>query len=108
MGLAIAHLRRALSQGERPEVIVGQLAGELRSLLRARALLDSGLDESSAKREFGSGRGYFVVPCARNYRQAELVGALRMLGHVDVAAKTGQGDAGAGLERLMIRLGGRR
>jgi DNA polymerase III delta subunit len=107
MGLAIAHLRRGLSQGERPEVIVGQLAGELRSLLRARALLDSGLDERSAIREFGGGRGYFVVPRARNYRQGELVGALRMLGRIDVAAKTGQGDAGAGLERLLLRLGGR-
>lgn len=101
---AIAELRRSLAQGERPEVLVGQLAGELRSLLRARALLDSGLDESSAIKAFGGGRGYFVVPRARNFRRGELVRALRQLGRVDVAAKTGQGDPAAGLERMLLQL----
>lgn len=104
IGRAIAELRRSLAQGERPEVIVGQLAGELRSLLRARALLDSGLDERAAIREFGGGRGYFVVPRAKNFRRGELVRAIRQLGRVDVASKTGQGDAAAGLERLLLQL----
>ncbi len=101
---AIAELRRSLAQGERPEVLVGQLAGELRSLLRARALLDSGLDESAAIKAFGGGRGYFVVPRARNFRRGELVRALRQLGRVDVAAKTGRGDPAAGLERMLLQL----
>lgn len=101
---AIAELRRALAQGERPEVLVGQLAGELRSLLRARSLLDAGMDEQSAIRAFGGGRGFFVVPRARNFRRGELVRALRQLGRVDVAAKTGQGDPAAGLERMLLQL----
>jgi len=104
IGRAIAELRRSLAQGERPEVLVGQLAGELRSLLRARALLDAGLDESAAIKAFGGGRGYFVVPRARNFRRGELVRALRQLGRVDVAAKTGRGDPAAGLERLLLQL----
>src|SRR6185369_11069409 len=76
IGAAIAELRALLRGGERVEVIVGQLAGELRSLLRARALLDGGLDEEAAKRAFGGGRGYFVVPRARNFRRSEITRAL--------------------------------
>ena len=104
IGRAIAELRRALSRGERGEVLVGQMAGELRSLLRARALLDAGLDEASAIRAFGGGRGYFVVPRARNFRRGELVRALRALGRVDVGIKTGSMDPGAGLERVLLQL----
>lgn len=101
---AIAALRRALAQGERPELLVGQMASELRALLRARALLDSGMDEESAKRAFGGGRGFFVVPRARNYRRAELERALRTLAEVDVAAKTGGGAVPARLERMLLEL----
>jgi len=101
---AIAALRRALAQGERPELLVGQIASELRSLLRARALLDSGMDEESAKRAFGGGRGFFVVPRARNYRRAELERALAALAEVDVAAKTGGGSVPARLERMLLGL----
>lgn len=104
IGRAIAELRRSVAQGERPEMLVGQLAGELRSLLRARALLDSGLPEREAIRAFGGGRGYFVVPRARNFRRGELVRAIRQLGRVDVAAKTGQGDPAIGLERILLQL----
>jgi len=103
IGRALAELRRALALGERPEVLVGQLASELRSLLRARALLDSGLDEQTAIREFGSGRGYYVVPQARRYRTRELVRALTDLSRVDVAAKRGE-DAATGLEALLLQL----
>ncbi|MEW6268012.1 MAG: DNA polymerase III subunit delta, partial [Thermodesulfobacteriota bacterium] len=88
---AVAALRRALGQGDRPELLVGQIASELRALLRARALLDAGLDEDAAKRAFGGGRGFYVVPRARNYRRRELERALRELAEVDIAAKTGAG-----------------
>lgn len=101
---AIAALRRALAQGERPELLVGQIASELRALLRARALLDSGMDEDSAKRAFGGGRGFFVVPRARNYRRAELERALRALAEADVAAKTGGGAVPARLEQMLLGL----
>lgn len=104
IGRAIVELRALLAHGERPEVIVGQLAGELRSLLRARALLDSGLDEEQAKRAFGSGRGYFVVPRARSYRREELEAALRELARIDLAAKTGACSVAARLERWLIGL----
>lgn len=104
IGQAIAALRRALAQGERPELLIGQMASELRALLRARALLDSGLDEESAKRAFGGGRGFYVVPRARNYRRRELEGALRALSAIDVAGKTGAGAVEARLENLLLGL----
>ncbi|MBY0277146.1 DNA polymerase III subunit delta [Candidatus Binatia bacterium] len=100
---AVAALRRALGQGDRPELLVGQIASELRALLRARALLDSGMDEESVKRTLG-GRGFYVVPRARNYRRAELERALRALGEVDVAAKTGGGAVPARLEKVLLDL----
>lgn len=104
VGRAVAELRALLQQGERIEVIVGQVAGELRALLRARALLDSGLDEEGAKRAFGGGRGYFVVPGARNYRRSELEGALRGLRGVDLAAKSGHASPEGRLERVLLGL----
>jgi DNA polymerase III delta subunit len=103
VGHAIAALRGAFQQGDRPEMLVGQIASELRVLLRARALLDSGMDEESAKRALG-GRGFFVVPRARNYRRAELERALRALAEVDVAAKTGGSAVHARLERVLLDL----
>lgn len=101
---AIAALRRALARGERPELLVGQIASELRALLRARALLDSGLDEEAAKRAFGGGRGFYVVPRARHWRRRELERALCELSEVDVAAKTGAGAAAARLEAVLLKL----
>lgn len=101
---AIAACRTAIGAGERPEVLVGQLASELRALLRARSLLDAGLSEEDAKRAFGGGRGFFVVPRARNYRGAELVRALRELAAIDIAGKTGTADVPSRLERLLLRL----
>ena len=100
---AIAALRTALNGGDRPELLVGQIASELRALLRARALLDSGMDEESVKRTLG-GRGFYVVPRARNYRRTELTRALRALAEVDVAAKTGGGGVPARLEKVLLDL----
>jgi DNA polymerase-3 subunit delta len=100
---AIAALRAAFQQGDRPELLVGQIASELRALLRARALLDSGMDEESTKRALG-GRGFFIVPRARNYRRPELERALRALAEVDVAAKTGGGAVPARLEKVLLDL----
>lgn len=104
IGHAVAALRRALGQGERPELLVGQIASELRALLRARALLDSGMDEESAKRAFGGGRGFYVVPRARRYHRAELERALRGLAEADVAAKTGGGAVSARIEHVLLGL----
>lgn len=104
MDRAIAASRTAVGAGERPEVIVGQLAGELRALLRARTLLDSGLSEEEAMLAFGSGRGYFVVPRAGNYRASELRGALADLARIDVLAKTGAGATISRIENLLLRL----
>lgn len=101
---AIAALRRSLGQGDRPELIVGQIASELRTLLRARSLLDSGMDEESVKRALGGGRAFYVVPRARNYRRAELMRALRALAEVDVAAKTGGVGVPARLEKVLLDL----
>lgn len=104
IGRAIAACRTAIAAGERPEILVGQIASELRALLRARSLLDSGLSEDDAKRAFGGGRGYYVVPRARNYRRGELTRALRDLAEIDVAGKTGAADVPARIERLLLGL----
>jgi DNA polymerase III delta subunit len=101
---AVAALRRALAQGERPELLVGQIASELRALLRARAMLDAGMDEESAKRAFGGGRGFYVVPRARNFRRRELERALCELADADVAAKTGGGAVAARIEAVLLGL----
>jgi DNA polymerase III delta subunit len=101
---AIAACRTGIAAGERPEILVGQLASELRARLRARALLDSGLSEEDAKREFGGGRGYYVVPRARNYRGAELTRALRELAEIDIGGKTGTADVPSRIEALLLRL----
>lgn len=101
---AIAELRRAFAQGERAEVLVGQLAGELRSLLRARALLDAGMDEASAIRAFGGGRGFFVVPRARAHRRRDLLRALHALAELDVDSKNGATASAQRLERLLAQL----
>ena len=105
LGRAIAACRSAIAAGERPEILVGQIASELRALLRARSLLDSGLSEDDAKRAFGGGRGYYVVPRARNYRGGELIGALRDLAEIDIAGKTGAADVPARIEHLLLALG---
>lgn len=104
IGRAVVELRSLFAQGERTEMVVGSLAGEMRSLLRARALLDSGLDEESAKRAFGGGRGWFVVPRARNWRRTEIEAALRALSRIDVASKTGAPAIEARLERWLVGL----
>ncbi|MFM8409876.1 MAG: DNA polymerase III subunit delta [Alphaproteobacteria bacterium] len=104
IGRAIVELRSLFAQGERSEMVLGSLAGEMRSLLRARALLDSGLDEEAAKRAFGGGRGWFVVPRARNWRRAEIESALRSLSRIDVASKTGAPAVEARLERWLVGL----
>ena len=104
IGRAIVEMRSLFAQGERPELVVGALAGEVRSLLRARALLDSGLDEEAAKRAFGGGRGWFVVPRARNWHRGELESALRSLSRIDVASKTGAPAVEARLERWLVGL----
>lgn len=104
MDRAVAALRAAFAAGERPEVLVGQLAGEVRALLRARGLLDSGMSEEEAKRAFGGGRGFFVVPRARNYKAAELRRCLVDLAAIDIAGKTGAGEVPARLEGMLVRL----
>jgi len=104
IGRAIVEMRSLFAQGERPEMVVGALAGEVRSLLRARALLDSGLDEESAKRAFGGGRGWFVVPRARNWRRSELEAAMGSLSRIDVASKTGAPAVEARIERWLVGL----
>lgn len=107
MGRALVELRTALAQGVATEVVIGELAGEVRALLRARALLDQGLSEPDAKKAFGSGRGFFVVPKARNYRSAELQKILQELSRIDVRSKRGI-PAVPPLEYLFLTIGQRK
>ena len=107
MGRALVELRQALGQGAAPEVLIGELAGELRALLRARALLDDGLGEAAAKKAFGGGRGFFVVPKAKNYRRGELETIIAELARIDVASKRGV-DPRSAIEALFLQIGQRR
>jgi DNA polymerase III delta subunit len=107
MGRAMVELRRALGQGAPPEVLIGEMAGEFRALLRARSLLDEGMGEAAAKKAFGGGRGFFVVPKAKNYRHLELRAMIQELARIDVGAKRGV-DPKAPLEALFLQIGQRR
>ena len=107
MGRALVELRTALAQGVATEVVIGELAGEVRALLRARALLDQGLSEAEAKKAFGGGRGFFVVPKARNYRAAELEKILHELSRIDVRSKVGIAPVPP-LESLFLSIGQRK
>ena len=107
MGRALVELRTALAQGVATEVVIGELAGEVRALLRARALLDQGLSEAEAKKAFGGGRGFFVVPKARNYRSLELQRILQELSRIDVRSKRGI-PASPPLEYLFLTIGQRK
>ncbi len=104
-GRAVLELRRAAGAGDAPELLLAQIAGEVRALLRARALLDEGLSEPEARRAFGSGRGWFAVPAARHYRRADLEALLLALARVDAGAKVGLGDAIAEIEAALVDLG---
>jgi DNA polymerase-3 subunit delta len=107
---AIVALRESLAQGEEIYMLIGQIAYTLRSLLRAAALLESGLSVDAATRAFGGPGARFAIEAARRYRRSELVRGLFKLGRIDLAAKTGGGNAVALLERLVLSLasGGRR
>ncbi len=107
MGRALVELRTALAQGVATEVVIGELAGEVRALLRARALLDQGLSEADAKKAFGGGRGFFVVPKARNYRGPELEKILHELSRIDVRSKVGIPPVPP-LESLFLSIGQRK
>ncbi|MFP6663810.1 MAG: DNA polymerase III subunit delta [Deltaproteobacteria bacterium] len=107
MGRALVELRRAIGQGAAPEVLIGEMAGEFRALLRARALLDEGMGEAAAKKAFGGGRGFFVVPKAKNYRRRELLVMIQELARIDVRAKRGVAPQ-APIEALFLQIGQRR
>lgn len=107
MGRALVELRQALGQGAAAEVLIGEMAGELRALLRARALLDEGMGEAAAKKAFGGGRGFFVVPKAKNYKRRELELIIGELARIDARSKRGI-DARAPIEALFLQIGQRR
>ncbi len=105
LGRAVLELRRAAGAGDAPELLLGQVAGEVRALLRARSLLDDGMSEPEARRAFGSGRGWFAVPAARHYRREDLERLLLELARIDAGSKVGLGDAIAEMESALVDLG---
>jgi DNA polymerase III delta subunit len=104
IGRAIGILRQGRLQGERIEMAIGLIASQLRSLLKARAMLEKGLSESAAIAALGGYAARYVVAAARNYTVRELTRTIAGLSEVDLAAKTGGGDAIAKLERLLTSL----
>jgi len=104
IGRAIGILRRGRLQGERIEMSIGLIASQLRTLLKARAMLEKGLSEAAAIAALGGYSARYAVAAARNYTVRELTHAIAGLAEVDLAAKTGGGDAIAKLERLLTSL----
>jgi DNA polymerase-3 subunit delta len=105
-------LAQTLDEGTQPIALVGAIAASLKPILAGAELVAQGRRVDEAERAVGLNpyqRRAFQQG-VRAYRARELRGALIRLADLDVAIKTGAGDARARLEEWVIRLclGGRR
>lgn len=107
---ALAHLASLLRQGEHPLRVIALIANHLRTLCRARALLDRGLPPARAEQELrGGGVHPYVV--SRAVRQAGRFGARELedlvvqLHLTDAAIKKGQLRDAPALELFLLGAG---
>lgn len=87
---AIQSLNRLLASGDPPVMIVGQLAGKIRKLLRTRLLLDKGKTEAEIGKILKITHAYSLqCSCreARAYSPAEIRRGLRDLSGLDLKLK---------------------
>jgi DNA polymerase-3 subunit delta len=99
-------LAQTLDEGAQPIALVGALASSLRPVLAGAELVARGQGPEQAARALG------VAPYQRRaflrgvqaYRPRELRRALGRLAEIDVASKTGAGDARALLEEWVLRV----
>lgn len=104
MPVAMGNLRRLLGQGEEPLVIFGALAGQVRRMLRARRIADSGARTVGDALALPSWRAERLSKQARMYREDELVAAMQTLAETDLELKGGDLPPEAALERAVIRI----
>jgi DNA polymerase-3 subunit delta len=99
-------LAHALDEGAQPIALVGALAASLKTILGGAELVARGRSLDDAARTVGLApyqrRGF--ERGVRAYRPRELRRALSALAEIDVAAKTGVGDARALLEAWVLEV----
>lgn len=98
---AVGVYRRLLDEGEEVPGLVGALFAEIRRLLLAREA-DGG--DLARLLEVPPFRAQKIEEASRRFSSAELRRAIDRLADIDVASKTGRGDAQAALERWLIAL----
>lgn len=103
---AVRLLREMTKTGEPEAKIFYQLAGHLRTMLRAKTLHSKGCRELDLARELSVHP--FVAKKAlqqgRNFSPAELAGDLEILLQADVDMKTGMGEGRSLLETVVMRM----
>ncbi len=98
-GRAVHVYRQLLDEGEEVPGLVGALFAEVRRLLLA---LEAGGEDLARLLEVPAFRAQKIAEAARRFSSRELRGAIDRLADIDVASKTGRGDARAALEGWLI------
>jgi DNA polymerase-3 subunit delta len=101
---AMLALRRLLDQGEQPLVILGALTSHVRRMLQARAHVEQGPQAVGEALGLPAWRAKFVHKQTLNYREEELVAAMRALAQTDVELKGGDLPPEAALERAVVQI----
>ncbi|MBA2427644.1 MAG: DNA polymerase III subunit delta [Actinobacteria bacterium] len=104
--VAMTTLRRLLEQGEEPLVLFGALTGQVRRMLRARAVADGGARAVADAIGMPGWRAERLYRQSRSFKEEELVGALELLAETDVELKGGDLSPGAALERAVVGIVG--
>lgn len=98
---AVSLLRRLIDEGEELPALVGALFAEVRRLLIAREASGQNLARLLEVHPY---RAEKIAEAARRFSSARLRRAIEGLADIDVASKTGRGDAQAALEAWLIEL----
>jgi DNA polymerase-3 subunit delta len=97
---AVGLLRRLIDEGEEIPVLVGALFAGIRRLLIAREA--PGRSDLAPLLECAPHRARKIAEASRRFSSVRLRRAVAALADVDVATKTGRGDAQAALEHWLI------
>lgn len=98
-GRAVGVFRQLLDEGEEVPGMVGALFAEIRRLLLAR---ESAGEDLARLLEVPPFRAQKIEEASRRFSSVELRRAIDQLADIDVASKTGRGDAQAALEGWLI------
>lgn len=103
---AMTALRRLLEQGDEPLVVFGALVAHIRRLLRVRPFVEQGKRAVAAAAGLPDWRAEKMMKQAREYREDELVEALRVLAETDIEIKGDFPSPEAALERAVVQIVG--